>query len=68
MKKYTKELTIFEQKQCALNILVYVAEFCEKNNEKSIDFMTKMFAGISEEQLQVTIRTIMQIEDNLKEI
>lgn len=32
MKKYTKELTIFEQKQCALNILVYVAEFCEKNN------------------------------------
>lgn len=46
----------------------YCREFCEKNNEKSIDFMTKMFAGISEEQLQVTIRTIMQIEDNLKEI
>ena len=31
MKKYSKELTIYEQKQCALNILVYVAEFCEKN-------------------------------------
>ena len=30
--------------------------------------MKKMFAGISEEQLQVTIQTIIQIEDNLKEI
>ena len=29
--------------------------------------MKKMFEGVSEEQLQVTIQTIIQIEDNLKE-
>lgn len=28
--------------------------------------MQKMFDGISEEQLQITIQTIIQIEDNLK--
>lgn len=28
--------------------------------------MKKMFTGIPEEQLQVTIQTIIQIEDNLK--
>ena len=28
--------------------------------------MKKMFAGVSEEQLQVTIQTIIQIKDNLK--
>ena len=30
--------------------------------------MKKMFAGISEEQLQVTIQTIIQIEDNMKDL
>jgi hypothetical protein len=30
--------------------------------------MKKLFAGVSEEQLQATIQTIVQIEDNLKEI
>ena len=46
----------------------YCREFCEKNDEKSIVFMKKLFAGISEEQLQTTIKTIIHIEDNLKEI
>ena len=30
--------------------------------------MKRMFEGVSEEQLQTTIQTIIQIEDNLKEI
>ena len=30
--------------------------------------MKKMFEGVSEEQLQVTMQTMIQIEDNLKEI
>ncbi len=30
--------------------------------------MKKMFEGVSKEQLQVTIATIIQIENNLKEI
>ena len=28
----------------------------------------KMFEGVSEKQLQVTIQTIIQIEDNLKQL
>lgn len=43
-------------------------EFCQQNDDKSSMAMEAMFKGISEEQLRITIRTIMQMEDNLKEI
>lgn len=46
----------------------YCKDFCSKNQEMTTNIMKKMFAGVSEEQLQVTIQTIIQIEDNLKEI
>lgn len=46
----------------------YCREFCEKNDEVTTNIMKKMFAGVPEEQLQVTIQTIIQIEDNLKKI
>lgn len=46
----------------------YCRQFCSKNDEITTNIMKKMFAGVSEEQLQVTIQTIIQIEDNLKEI
>jgi len=46
----------------------YCREFCEKNDEVSLMAVKKMFDGVSEEQLQVTIQTIIQIEDNLKAI
>lgn len=46
----------------------YCREFCEKNDEMSTQVIRKMFDGVSQEQLQVTIQTIMQIENNLKEI
>ena len=46
----------------------FCKEFCEKNNEIAEISMKRMFAGIQEEQLKVTIQTIMQIEDNLKEL
>ena len=45
----------------------YCRQFCSENDEMTINIMKKMFAGVSEEQLQVTIQTIIQIEDNLKE-
>ena len=45
----------------------YCKEFCEKNDNMAMHFMKNLFAGISQEQLQVTIQTIMQIENNLKE-
>lgn len=44
----------------------YCREFCEKNDEHSIMIMKSMFSEITEEQLQVTIKTLIQIEDNLK--
>lgn len=46
----------------------YCRKFCSENDEMTINIMKRMFAGVSEEQLQVTIQTIIQIEDNLKEI
>lgn len=42
--------------------------FCANNDEKSNTVMKTMFAGVTEEQLRVTIQTIMQMEDNLKEM
>ena len=46
----------------------YCREFCEKNEEMSMTLMKRMFEGVSEEQLQITIQTIIQIEENIKEI
>lgn len=43
-------------------------KFCEDNDERSNMVVMAMFNGISEEQLFITIRTIMQMEDNLKVI
>lgn len=42
--------------------------FCEGNNEHSMKIMTAMFDGLSEEQIKVTIQTIIKMEDNLKSI
>lgn len=41
-------------------------DFCQQNDDKSNRAMETMFQGISEEQLRITIGTIMQMEDNLK--
>lgn len=46
----------------------FCREFCEKNDEMATDILGKMFTGISEQQLQVTIQTIIQMEDNLKSL
>lgn len=46
----------------------YCKEFCKKNDKMSSQIMKKMFEGIPEEQLQTTIQTIIQIENNLKDI
>lgn len=49
-----------------IELTEYCAEFCQKNDERSSQIMKQMFQGISEEQLQSTIVTIIQIEENLK--
>lgn len=42
--------------------------FCEGNNQQSTEIMRAMFEGLSAEQIQTTIQTIMQMEENLKNI
>lgn len=49
-------------------LTAYCKEFCEKNDEASGLVMQRMFAGIPEENLRVTIQTILQMETNLKAI
>ena len=49
-----------------IELTEYCAEFCQKNDERSSQIMKQMFQGISEEQLQSTIATIIQMEENLK--
>lgn len=68
-KKGFVTLTVDEndKRKQRIELTDYCREFCEKNDEMSMALMKKMFAGVSEEQLQVTIQTIIQIEDNLKE-
>ncbi len=42
-------------------------QFCEKNDEVSRGIMEKMFAGISEDDIATTIKTISGIEKNLRD-
>lgn len=57
-----------DKRKQRIELTPYCNDFCSKNNEISANIMKKMFEGISEKQLQTTILTIIQIEDNLKEI
>lgn len=57
-----------DKRKQRIQLTEYCREFCLKNEEITSDIIKKMFMGISEERLQVTIQTIIQIEDNLKEI
>jgi len=41
--------------------------FCEKNDDASSVIMKKMFGGISDKDIKTTIKTITNIEKNLKE-
>lgn len=57
-----------DKRKQRIELTDYCRDFCSKNDEMATNIMKKMFAGVSEEQLQVTIQTIIQIENNLKEI
>ncbi len=57
-----------DKRKQRIELTDYCRDFCEKKDEMSMSILAKMFAGISEEQLQVTIQTIVQMEDNLKNL
>ena len=69
-KKGFVSISVDEQdkRKQRIELTPYCQEFCEKNDEMSMNLLKRMFEGVSEEQLQITIQTIIQIEDNLKEI
>ena len=55
-----------DKRKQRIELTKYCEDFCNKNDEASISIMNKMFEGISQEQIQTTIATIIQIEGNLK--
>ena len=55
-----------DKRKQRVEVTEYCMEFCQKNDDMISQVMMQMFQGISEEQLRVTIQTIIQIEDNLK--
>lgn len=57
-----------DKRKQRIELTEYCNEFCKKNNQTSAGIMQKMFDNISKEQIQTTIQTIIQMEDNLKEI
>ena len=57
-----------DKRKQRVQLTEYSMEFCQKNDELSSHIMRQMFDGISDEQLQVTIKTIIQIEKNLNKV
>lgn len=57
-----------DRRKQRIKLTDYCRAFCDKNDEMTSRIMAQMFEGMSQEQLQTTIRTIIQIEDNLKGI
>ena len=69
-KKGFVEIAIDEQdrRKQRVELTEKCVQFCADNDEKSAKAVMTMFKGIEQEQLLITIKTIMQMEDNLKEI
>ena len=57
-----------DKRKQRIHLTDHCMEFCEKNDEMSIDIMKNMFNGIPEKDIKTTIRTIMEIEKNLRGI
>lgn len=55
-----------DKRKQRIELTRYCMDFCQKNGEVSTQIIERMFHGISEEQLQTTIQTIIQIEDNMR--
>ena len=69
-KKGFVQITVDEsdKRKQRISLTDYCNDFCNQNNNVAASTMSRLFEGISEEQLKVTIGTIIQIENNLKEM
>lgn len=57
-----------DRRKQRVELTEYCAQYCRRNDDVSIRVIEKMFEGISPQQLGATIQTIMQIENNMKNI
>ena len=57
-----------DKRKQRIELTEYCMKFCDKNSDASNFIINKMFDGIEEEQLYITIKTLIDIEDNLKKI
>ena len=57
-----------DKRKQRIRMTEYCKKFCEKNDIATTVIMEKMFAGITEEQLRITIETLTLIDKNMNEI
>lgn len=57
-----------DRRKQRIKLTDYCRTFCNKNEEITSQVLDQMFEGVSKEQQQTTIQTIIQIENNLKGI
>ena len=57
-----------DKRKQRIELTEYCKDYCSKNDTLSNEIMSSMFKGISKEELQMTIQTIMKIEGNLNNI
>lgn len=57
-----------DKRKQRIELTDYCRDFCKANNDMTTKIMRKMFEGVTAEQLKITVQTIIQIGDNLKEI
>lgn len=54
-----------DKRKQRIRMTEYCKRFCEKNDIATVGIMEKMFAGITEEQLRITIETLILIDKNM---
>ena len=54
-----------DKRKQRIRMTEYCKRFCEKNDIATGGIMEKMFAGITEEQLRITIETLILIDKNM---
>lgn len=58
----------FDKRKQRILLTEECMRFCEENDKASDNFIAALFQNIPQEQLLITTQTILQMENNLKEI
>jgi len=54
-----------DKRKQRIRMTEYCKEFCKKNDIATVGIIEKMFNGITEEQLRITIETLTLIDENM---